>query len=350
MLICLIISDSNIDFESMPCYSPLVAKRVFDERTQSYKIVFDKTSQAKGQVVYLPCGQCIGCRIARSREWAARLVHENTLWPASCFITLTYSPENLPENGTLVKKHFQDFMKRLRKRFKGVECVTIIDEETGELKDTYPIRFFHCGEYGSQLQRPHYHAILFNFDFPDKEPWKRTRSGELIYRSKALEELWTYGFSSVGSVSFESCAYVARYVTKKITGKGAEKYYQGREPEYVTMSRNPGIARDWFEKYHSDVFPQDFVVLKNGKKISTPRYYMKLLERFYPEVYDIVEQRRLERSQALDRPDFIKDPDDPRKFFNDLDRLSEELAQKSRQGKAVSHRIKKYLPRNLEDS
>ena len=103
---------------------------------------------------------------------------------------------------------------------------------------TQGVRFFHCGEYGELLYRPHYHACLFGFDFSDKVLWS-TRGGVRLYRSKILEKLWTFGFSTIGDVTFESAAYVARYCTKKITGDKADEHYNGRSPEYVTMSRPP---------------------------------------------------------------------------------------------------------------
>ena len=118
------------------------------------------------------------------------------MYDDNCFITLTYSNQHIPADGSLDVRVFQKFMKRLRKRF-------------GD-----GIRFYHCGEYGSLLGRPHYHACLFNFDFPDKYLWKEN-NGQKLYRSPSLEELWPYGYSSIGTVTFESAAYVARYILKR---------------------------------------------------------------------------------------------------------------------------------------
>jgi hypothetical protein len=128
----------------MACTRPLNAYQM-----PSGKIFFTPSRGAK--FIQLPCGQCIGCRLAHSRDWATRCVHEAHMHDHNCFITLTYSPENLPEGGTLVRKHFTDFMKRLRKAL---------------AVDDISIRFFGCGEYGSKLERPHYHAIIFGYDFP----------------------------------------------------------------------------------------------------------------------------------------------------------------------------------------
>ena len=237
----------------------------------------------------VPCGQCIGCRLERSRQWAIRCMHEASLHPINCFITLTYSPEHedrlriaLPDRETgeilgrglnLNKRDFVLFMKRLRKKF-------------GE-----GIRFFHCGEYGELLSRPHHHAIIFNHDFADKKVWKQN-NGVVLYRSAMLEELWPYGYSSIGAVTFESAAYVARYVTKKINGDMADSHYNGREPEYVTMSRRPGIARGWYEKFKdTDVYAHDYVVMRD-MKLRPPKYYDKLYDLDNPAGFSVIKAKR----------------------------------------------------------
>ena len=193
----------------MPCYKPLDAWRP-DDSTGSKKLIFSYNAKHCKSVIpdlQVPCGRCVGCRLERSRQWAIRCVHEASLHKRNCFVTLTYNDVNLPEDRGLHYKHFQDFMKRLRKKY-------------GE-----GIRFYMCGEYGEQLGRPHFHACLFNHDFDDKKLWKTTDSNSKLYRSKELEELWPFGYSSVGDVNFESAAYVARYIMKKVNGEAAELHY-----------------------------------------------------------------------------------------------------------------------------
>ena len=302
----------------MSCYKPLRATRLFDVFGKPY-ISFKDCDLGHGEELFLPCGQCIGCRVARSREWATRLVHESTLHDENCFITLTYNPENLPEDGSLHKDHFQKFMKRLRKAFPNQK-----------------IRFFHCGEYGSKLGRPHYHAILFGFDFPDKELFS-VSNGVRIYRSSILERLWPFGFSTIGDVTFESCAYVARYVIKKITGDKADEHYQGKHPEYITMSLKPGIASGWFEKYVFDIYPHDFVVLDDGRKLKTPRFYDRKLLELFPDVYLDVEDRRCDRAMKK-RLDRLEKYGSIYEMYRDLKR--KECAKR--------YKIEKRLPRNLE--
>ena len=252
--------------------------------------------------VKVPCGQCIGCRLERSRQWAVRCVHESQLHQDNCFITLTYAPEHLPKNGSLVKKDYQDFMKRLRKAIAPTK-----------------VRYYHCGEYGSVrdsngniveglLGRPHYHAILFGYQFPDLVEY-REKKGVKLYMSPMLEKIWGKGFVTVGEVTFESAAYVARYVLKKRTGEMAEgdegtnHYVKPDEngelqlvlPEYTTMSRKPGIAHDWFQEFKDDL-RKDYVTIR-GKKFRPPKYYDTLFEIEEPEYMEKVKARRLAKAK-----------------------------------------------------
>ena len=206
--------------------------------------------------VKLPCGQCTGCRVDRAREWSVRCLHEAKCWKENSFVTLTYNDENLPANGSLDYTHFQKWMRALRKR-------------------VGPVRFFMCGEYGEVSLRPHYHAILFGYQFPDLRPWGRSPAGHPVYRSALLEELWRYGNSLIGAVTKESAGYVARYCLKKVTGDRAEAHYGGRVPEFARMSLKPGIGARFFERYQSDILPNDYCVA-DGVKIPVPRYYEKL--------------------------------------------------------------------------
>lgn len=246
--------------------------------TGKYPISFKPCGSSLDPIT-IPCGQCKSCRLEKSRQWALRCVLEASLWTKNCFITLTYDDAHLPKDGSLVKKHFQDFMKRLRKKYGP------------------GIRYYHCGEYGSKLGRPHYHACLFNFDFPDKYFFKCSTSSynfkSMLYRSPSLEQLWPFGFSTIGDVTFESAAYVARYVMKKINGNSAKEHYGNRQPEYTTMSRRPGIAAQWYERYKLDVYPLDCVVMRNGKKLRPPKYFDNILMDDMPDLLDEVKQSRI---------------------------------------------------------
>lgn len=267
----------------MPCYRPILGYRArVPNESGKRSIVFNPRKGMVDEPVNLPCGQCIGCRLERSRQWAVRMTHEASLYEKNCFITLTYNQENLPKNGSLILDDFQKFMKRLRKEFS--------DEK---------IRFFHCGEYGEKFGRPHYHACLFNFEFSDRYPWRKAQGGEQVYRSPTLERLWPFGNSEIGSLTFESAAYVARYITKKITGEAAEKHYGERRPEYTTMSRRPGIGKGWFDLYASDLFPSDECVVR-GKIMKPPQYYFRRYEIDNPSAHEYVKDKRSERAKELE--------------------------------------------------
>lgn len=273
----------------MTCYRPLMAWRnpnAINPETGKAAILFSPPENWRDcEPIKVPCGQCVGCRLERSRQWAMRCVHEASLYDKNSFITLTFDDEHIACDGSLHLEDFQKFMKRLRKKF-------------GE-----GIRFFHCGEYGTLNQRPHHHAILFNFDFPDKELWS-VRDNVKLYRSSSLERLWPYGFSTIGDVSFESAAYVARYCLKKVTGSVAESHYQGRKPEYTTMSRRPGIGREWFLKYKNDIFPNDKCVIRGNLVCRPPRYYDKIYDSIDPVSFEKIRSKRkieaLKQSQILD--------------------------------------------------
>ena len=246
----------------MPCYSPIKGYRSKVLSPNGKRtIVFKPNLGFVDPPVLVPCGQCCGCRLERSRQWAIRCTHEASLHENNCFITLTFNDDNLPSDKSLDVRHFQLFMKRLRKQFGS------------------NIRYYHCGEYGEKFRRPHYHACIFNFDFPDKKIFKIS-NGHNLYTSVILSEIWPYGFSLIGDVTFQSAAYVARYIMKKVTGDLAKDHYEyidpdtgeiiNLKPEYTTMSRRPGLGKGWFEKYKSDVYPDDFVIL-NGKKMKPPK-------------------------------------------------------------------------------
>lgn len=203
----------------------------------------------------------------------------------NAFITLTYDDENIPPGPSLVKSHFTKFIKRFRFEIKPIT-----------------IRYYHCGEYGSNYGRPHYHACIFGYDFPDKYLWSERKSIQL-YRSPMLERLWPQGMSSIGNVTFESAAYVARYITKKYLGPTAAEYYERVDtdtgeiisitPEYTTMSLKPAIGKTWYEKFTTDVYPADEIVLR-GRKLKPPRYYNGLYELQNPASMATIKKSRLQ--------------------------------------------------------
>lgn len=253
-------------------------------------MVFDTRKGNHMRALDLPCGQCRGCRKMRADEWAVRIIHESMMHPQNCFVTLTYDDKHLPEDGSLDLDHFQRFMKRLRKA-------------TGR-----KMRYFHCGEYGDQRGRPHYHAAIFGESFRyDATPLPDPN----LYASDTLSTAWGKGLVSIGSLTPASARYIAKYVTKKITGAPAKEAYRrvniltGEEyqisPEYATMSRMPGLGRSYYERYGADVRRNGHCLIGN-RKVPIPRYYEKLHERTDPESFeDYKEEKRLRAVQAVER-------------------------------------------------
>jgi len=210
-------------------------------------------------------------------------MHEASMHEFNSFITLTYDDDNVPNDYSLNYRHFQLFMKRVRRRFR------------------LRVRFYMCGEYGETYSRPHYHACLFGIRPTDLYPWRKSGAGFELYRSPILEDLWPHGSVEVGDVTFESAAYVARYIMKKVTGPDAERHYElvdgdtgeiyNRTPEFTRMSLKPGIGATWYEQFKDEVFPLDRVVVR-GHEARPPRYYFNRLKLEPGLMSDLVEFER----------------------------------------------------------
>lgn len=271
----------------MPCYHPIPGYRAtVCNPSGKRSIVFSPQEGFKEFALAVPCGRCIGCRLERARQWSIRCVHESSLYERNCFITLTYSDDNLPLDGSLRPRDMTLFLKRLRKMFGS------------------GIRYFQCGEYGEKSLRPHHHAILFNHDFSDKRSMSNPLGPSRLFTSRTLEDLWGYGHCSVGTVTRQSAGYVARYSLKKVYGPSSVDWYAGRVPEYLTMSRRPGIGTGWLAKWHDDIYRggdsvSELVV--DGVRCKPPRFYDKLMERFVPSMMERVNWRR--KRESADNPD-----------------------------------------------
>ena len=254
----------------------------------------------------IPCGQCTGCRLAKAREWTIRCIHEAQMHSENSFVTLTYNDENLPKGGNLNYEDFQLFMKKLRNRYCRKRP-----------------RFYMCAEYGDNYGRPHYHVLLFGLDFHDKQFHRVSEKDNksVLYRSPTLETVWDKGFSEIGEVNYHTAQYVAQYIFKKQKGLSVQEstpdndphaWYLDEETGELVRKREPftnmslgrrsdgtgGLGYSWYQKYKDDLWPEDRVVLKNGKTAPVPAYYSKLLEEEDPELFQKVRQARKERAKA----------------------------------------------------
>lgn len=205
----------------------------------------------------VPCGKCLNCRIAHSREWATRCVHESTLYEKNVFVGLSYNDEHLPANKSLVPDHLRLFIKNFR-------------------RSLYPrkIKYFGCGEYGDIRDRPHYHIIMFNVGHDDFDSFVNTY-GKKYYTTP----YWKKGFVDVGFVSYHSARYVADYVFKKYTGKLGQHFYDktGRVVPFQVCSQ--GIGKQYCLN-HADFFRKALLceIGKDSIVTDIPRYYKKLLD------------------------------------------------------------------------
>lgn len=237
----------------MPCFHPLPAYR-----SPSGTVTIGWQKSAEDAPFRVPCGGCDGCRVERARQWAVRCMHEASRHDDNAFATLTYSDEYLPAGGSLDKRALQLFFKRLRKAISPRR-----------------VRYYAVGEYGSQFGRPHYHALLFGYDFSDKVRLQE-RGGSTVWSSHSLAELWPYGLHELGSVTFASASYCAQYMVgkarKPVLGVDADGVATELEPEFSVMSRRPGVGADWLDTFGDEVYRTDGVVV-NGKLSRPPRYY-----------------------------------------------------------------------------
>ena len=286
---------------------------------ENYKIEYQR----------IGCGKCIGCRLDYSKQWANRCILEACMWEQNWFITLTYDPEHLPykdefksedgftytDDGTwggyLEPKDMTDFLKRLRKHWK-------------KYYNAENIRYFYCGEYGgpprplwkdkktgelhySEGFRPHYHMCTFNFPIPldklelDKE---RSKSGAAQFICKEIEEIWGKGRVRISELNWQTCAYTARYITKKINGEMAKEHYpsKGQTKEFVRMSRMPGIAKDFYDRHKDEIYKLDEIILKvtDSKTISVkPCSY-------YDRLYDIENHERMQELKEIRKENAVE--------------------------------------------
>lgn len=223
--------------------------------------------------VTLPCGKCTGCRLDNARDWAIRSIHESRMHKQNSFITLTFEDEHLPDDYSVQVRTWQLFMKKLRKHYGS------------------QIRFYACGEYGDLNNRPHYHSLLFNHDFPDKKYYQTTSQENVLYTSKKLSELWSYGFATIGKLDYKSAGYCTRYNMKKINGaKSADHYWRlhpltkqmvSVQPEFAVQSRGGragkgGLGLSFFEEHRDQILNDGYVVIE-GRKVPVPRYYTNQL-------------------------------------------------------------------------
>lgn len=281
----------------------------YDELDNHWYMSDDSNRYALNEYIDIPCGKCIGCRLDYSREWALRCVLESYYHKKTYFLTITYDDEHVPHSSyvddfsgevkdilTLNPQDFTLFMKRLRYYYSQ--------------KYDNEIRFYACGEYGSKTLRPHYHAIVFGLNVSDLKLVKQSGTGNNLYESELVNKAWNKGYVLLSESNFDTCAYTARYVMKKRKGKDADEYEKFNiEPEFVRMSRMPGIATQYYLDHMDEIYKFDEIILKDGKKFKPPHFFDKMYEKDNPEDWQRVLDSRIACAKISD--------DTKERFFGD---------------------------------
>lgn len=262
----------------MNCTSPRTVGFKHDGKTISWS---PQNYSKEYPTFQLPCGKCISCRLLYARQWAVRCMHEAQMHENNIFLTLTYSDEYL-KSSKLIYKDFQDFMKRLRKTNPHLEIGMFVTGEYGG-----PPKLLPNGKM-SKGYRPHWHAIIFNYQPTDGIHDDSNHRGDKIYTSKTLQELWPWGDANYGSVTLESAGYCARYAAKKLVhGKDQDHDYK----PISKKSSKHAIGKKFLEKYWKSIFNLGKVIIikPDGScfETSIPRYYEKWLQKNEPEAWAV---------------------------------------------------------------
>lgn len=253
------------------------------------------------EYIEVPCGHCIGCKLDYAKTWADRCVMELDYHQDNYYLTFTYDDDHLPTvtyededgvyHGPFPTLHYRDmtlFIKRLRKNLK--------------LED---FRYFYCGEYGEDTERPHYHMIAYGLPISDLQFLKQNKHGDPLYFSETLSKIWDKGFVTIGEVNWKSCRYVAGYVQKKaMDPTEAYRLYDltGRVRPRTRMSTKPAIGRRFYEDHKEELYKLDHITIK-GIEIRPSRYFDKLLDSEDPDLLASIKERKV--SIAKDRQEII---------------------------------------------
>jgi len=236
------------------CVQPMRAWR----RRLGDGVTFTRAEGWADRPIEIKCGRCLGCKRQKAQAWAIRITHEAQMHSSNCFLTLTYDDENMPENRSLNVRDWQLFAKRLRKK-------------------AGPFRHLYSGEYGSRWGRPHYHACIFGLDMRRGAAPFPNLAKHPLWRSPVLDDIWGKGHVAIGELEYASAQYTAKYIVKSEGKEKDKEFYGERKPEFISMSRRPGIGASWIEKYKTDAFG-DGVLVHDGIRHAVPKFYEKVLD------------------------------------------------------------------------
>ena len=304
---------------------------------------FDLYVQADPDLIAVPCKKCLGCRLDYSREWACRCMLELKENPNAVFVTWTYDDncimEDDGEEENLIHPSFADYGKAkiLRRDKNGLPVLSLRKDSFSRMVKRYrkefepdSVRFFGCGEYGSSGFSPHYHSIMYGPAVDDLVPVGKNALGDTYYSSSRISRIWPYGYVTIGNVSFQSCAYVARYTAKKSCTLGADFYEKHNlEIPFVLMSRRPGIGKAYLDK-HPEIFETDHIYLPKRDSVSSfrlPDYYFRQLEKSNPDEYEAIKQRRKENGNVYQKALILTSQKSYEKTMQDAEYILQEKAK-----------------------
>lgn len=333
----------------MGCYKPLIRFYVPDnpeasghiytlrrfaiERAKNPKLTYEDLIYRK-DVMLIPCGQCIGCKIQKRQDWATRIEMEAKTWPKESvwFVTLTYDNEHIPgvnhETGEVVRgamylrrkkepelavnqtlwyEDIQNFLKRLRKAYSG------------------QLRYFVAGEYGEKTGRPHYHMILFGYQPEKLKPYSKVKPDEYMVDSR-ITRCWGLGIHNLINPTQGGYSYVAGYVTKKFDDETLEHIKNGLRPPFAQMSRDPGLGYKYYQEHKDEIWKKGYIQLDNGKRASIPRYFQEMQRIEDPRI--LWELKKQNQQRAIDKTkDMLGRTDIP---YEDYLKAKEQSIKKSR--------------------
>lgn len=248
----------------MSCYHPLQGARLPNGTVKIFAQLSTALKNYQGEILKIPCGRCVGCRLDYASDWADRMCIESKLRDHSWFVTLTYDDEHVPYTDdlcqTLKPKDMTDFLKRYRRA---------IEPEK--------ISYYYSGEYGTQTLRPHYHMILFGSSIYDLELYQKSPNG-VYYKSKWFDSIWQKGNCIITEFSWQTASYTARYVLKKLGMPKEHWDHVSIYPEFSRCSRRPAIGRRYFDQFYEEIYKNDEIFLSGGKVVKPPKYFDNLLK------------------------------------------------------------------------
>lgn len=227
------------------CMNPFInlemGNEVIDFKKMKYMPSSFFDNQKKENLILIPCGKCEECLKERKIDLYKRIKKELSFWEKNIFVTLTYDNEHKKE---LNIRDMQLFLKRLRKKQK--------------------VRYLYVGELGEKTKRPHYHAIIFNYEPTDKEETIKTKSNFEQYSSKELTKLWKNGRVTFSTMEKGLINYILKYMTKNMNKKEfiiswsrkpplgvkaeTEEEWQAFKTEFETKKHLPKSYKNFYER------------------------------------------------------------------------------------------------------